>query len=272
MKKILARAAVYLFVFVLTGFVVFCTNIFYGGPRAAILMYHSVGAPNGQTTCLDVSEQDFARQMAFLHARGFRVIRLTDLAALLRRGEKAGAGTVVITFDDGYDNNYTKAFPILKKYGFPATIFVIAGRLGKDYDVAKGVPGRIVTPQMMQEMVASGLVDIGSHTTSHYYLPEVRDASLLWEELRGSKIFLEAVVGAPVASLSYPLGGYRRSTEEMARRAGYEAAVTTSKKDGGSDTDLFALRRIRISKSSRHMFIFFLEASGYYPHLKGLSR
>ncbi|MDD2865702.1 MAG: polysaccharide deacetylase family protein [Candidatus Omnitrophica bacterium] len=271
MKKTLSKAAVYLFTFVLTGFIVLCVHLFYDGPSAAILMYHSVGASNGRMTCLDVTEEAFARQMAFLHARGFHVIRLEELAGILRRGEKVGPRTVVITFDDGYDNNYTKAFPILKKYGLPATIFVIAGRLGENYDVARGISARIMTREMMQEMVASGLVDIGSHTTHHYYLPDVQSESLLWEEIRGSKTFLESVVGAPVVSLAYPLGGHTRSTEEMARRAGYEVAVGTNRKDPRAGTDLFALKRIRISQSSSNMLIFFLEASGYYPRLKRLA-
>ncbi len=271
MKKNLVRTAVYLSTFVLTAFIVLCVNLFYGHPSPVILMYHSVGAPNGRATCLDVSEEDFARQMAFLHARGFHVIRLTELAGILRRREKPRPRTVVITFDDGYDNNYTKAFPILKKYGFPATIFVVAGRLGEDYDVARGVSTRIMTPQMMQDMVASGLIDIGSHTKYHYYLPDVRNEALLWEEIRGSKTFLESVVGAPVVTLAYPLGGYTRQIEEMARRAGYEAAVATNKKPGYAGTDLFALKRIRISGSSRSMFIFFMEVSGYYPRLKELT-
>jgi len=271
MKKNLARATVYLFTFVLTAFIVLCVNLCYDGPSAAVLMYHSVGAPNGRTTCLDVTEEAFARQMAFLHARGFHVIRLAELADILRRGEKVKPRTVVITFDDGYDNNYTKAFPVLKKYGFPATIFVIAGRLGEDYDVARGVSARIMTPQMMQDMVASGLIDIGSHTKHHYYLPYVRNEALLWEEIRGSKTFLESAVGVPVVALAYPLGGYTRRTEEMARRAGYAVAVTTNRKDSRDNVDLYALKRIRISHSSGHMLVFFLEASGYYPRLKKLS-
>ncbi len=271
MKRSLARAAVYLFVFVLTAFIVLCVSLFYDHPTAVILMYHSVGAPGGHTTCLDVAEEDFARQMAFLHARGFHVIRLTELADILRRGEKPRPRTVVITFDDGYDNNYTKAFPILKRYGFPATIFVIAGHLGEKYDVAKGVSTRILTPQMMQEMAASGLIDIGSHTARNYYLPSVDNASVAWEEIRGSKVFLEKVIGVPVVSLAYPLGGYRRQTKEMARRAGYAVAVTTNKKAGRAGTDLFALERIRISGSSRSMIIFFMEAAGYYSCLKKLT-
>lgn len=268
MKKNILRVGVYLFVFIFVAFIVWCRHIFSGGPDAVILMYHSVGAPHGELTSLDVSARDFERQMDFLSRHGFRVVRLTELAAMLRRGEKIASRTVVITFDDGYENNYTEAFPVLKKYGFPATIFVVGSHLGEEYPVARRVPTRLLTLAQIKEMEGSGLVDIGSHTWTHSYLPGISDPQALRNEILGSKVKLEAALGRPVVSFCYPLGGYTRAARKMVQGAGYRVAVGINSKKGRPADDLYTLKRIKVAKKSRHMGIFFVQVSGYYLRMK----
>lgn len=264
MKRIV-KVFLYLVVFFAAALFVLFVHLASLGPAPVILMYHSVGADHGDKTSLDVPVDVFERQMNFLLRHGYRVIRLTDMADKIRRAEKLASRTVVLTFDDGYDNNYTNAFPILKKYGFPATIFLIASQLGQDYPVAEGVPARLMIKEMVREMAESGLIDFGSHTLRHPFLPDIRDPKRLHEEIVVSKILLEKIAGRSVKTFCYPVGGYSGSLERLVKKAGYEAAVTTGN-HRGVNGDLFALRRIKIKKTDPVSL--FVQLSGYYYQLK----
>ncbi|MFA5038252.1 MAG: polysaccharide deacetylase family protein [Candidatus Omnitrophota bacterium] len=259
------KAARYVLVFFATALAVLLVHLFSQGPEAAILMYHSVGIERAVHTSLNVPSEVFARQMDFLSRHQYRVIRLTELAEKIRRGERIPRKTVVLTFDDGYENNYINVFPVLKKYGFPATVFLIASKLGKNHDLVENLTLRIMTGGMAREMSDSGLVDFGSHTLRHSYLPGIADKGRLGEEIVGSKKFLEGVFGKPVETFSYPIGGYSRGIEQMVRAAGYKAAVTINKKNASS-RDLYALKRIKVK--SFHPVSFFVQTSGYYLRLK----
>ncbi len=270
MLKIIAKIFFYLFVFIFVSFGIFLTELIKEGNHPAILMYHSIGGPGSKQYPLDVSPGSFEKQMRFLSRHHYNVIPLHDLVTLLKEGKKTPSKTVVITFDDAYENNYTEAYPILKKYNLPATIFVVVNYMGQTKNLY-GHDFRFMTPQMALEMQDSGLITIGSHTMNHLLLPSIKDKSVLWQEIRGSKEALEKILGRPVLAFCYPNGGYTPEVEKMVQAAGYQIAVTTmARHKRPGRYDIFALRRIKVTDSAVNPVVFFVETSGYFLRLKEL--
>lgn len=224
-----------------------------------VMMYHLIDDNDGMTK-MSVKPKSFARQMEFLQKNNYNVTGLGKVARYIEKKEKAPLKTVAVTFDDGFENNYTNAFPALKKYNIPATIFVIVDRIGK--------PGYVGWKEL-KEMADSGLVTIGSHTMSHQFLTSL-DAEGLKRELNGSKEILERALGRKVEYLCYPMGRHNDLVKRIAKEAGYVCAVTTgSNKDTASNNDIYAIKRVRISRTSDNLFTFWLKTSGYYLWVKG---
>jgi peptidoglycan/xylan/chitin deacetylase (PgdA/CDA1 family) len=201
-------------------------------PRVPILMYHSI-APG---TDLKVSPEDFDAQMKWLQDNGYRPITLGQLDRHWRGTYPVTGGKpVVITFDDGYLDNYTAAWPILQKYQFPATIFVITDSIKLDHHMKW---------EQMKEMHAGG-IEFGSHMVYHSNFtatPLDRIAS----ELQESKKTLEAGLGSPVTTFCYPGGGLIPEAPGLVRQAGYTMAVTTHHAVATEDEDHALLSRVRV--------------------------
>lgn len=222
-----------------------------------VLMYHSINQ-NENTTKLSVSPEGFEKQMKFLHDFKYNVVGPEKIAAYLNKEERIPPRTVAITFDDGFYNNYKYAYPILKKYGLPATIFVITDKIGED---------GFLNWDQLREMADSGLITIGSHTMSHCWLPDANDARLA-EELSGSKRALEEGLGKKVEYLCYPLGAHDDRVEEASRNAGYRVCFATNPGPGKPSDNVFAVKRIRVSRTSNNLLVFWFESSGYYTWVK----
>ncbi len=225
----------------------------------AVLMYHSVAPGAAPSSRLVVSPELFDKQMRLLRTRGFNVIPAEELARNVKEGKKMPLHTVAITFDDGYKDNYTCAFPVLKKYGLPAAIFVITGEVGR---------GDRLSWDEIRQMRDSGLISFGSHTISHCILPEVASPAELVRELSGSKAVLEKGLGVPVSMFAYPCGFFDERIKEAVRKAGYDFSFATNPRIKTADNDLMALKRIRISRHSGSSFIFWFQASGYYNFIR----
>jgi len=227
----------------------------------AILMYHSVGEKcrtlDGYGRKLNVDTETFARQMRFLHDHNYNVIPVAVLAKKIRKHEKIPHNTIAITFDDGLENNFVNAYPILKKYGLPATIFVTTNFIGKK---------NFITWENIR-ILQNNNISVESHTASHNWLPDM-DAAELRGELLGSKKILEKNTGHKIEMLSYPLGGFNELTQKVARESGYVGAVATNPGRKSPKDDPYALKRIRISATSNNMFVFWGEISGYYTFIK----
>ena len=226
-----------------------------------IIMYHSVGSENidigGYEDKLNVPMQVFRDQMRFLSEHDYKVIPLENFVNKIKRGEKIPRKTIAITFDDGLRNNFLMAYPILKEYNFPATFFVISGFVGqKSY----------VTWDDLSAM-SKDVISIGSHTLFHKWLPDKKRPEIE-KELVESRIMLENNTGRKVLTLSYPLGGFSEEVKEMAREAGYIGACATNPGREYRSDDPYALKRIRISASSKNVFVFLVETSGYYTFIK----
>jgi peptidoglycan/xylan/chitin deacetylase (PgdA/CDA1 family) len=210
--------------------------------RVPILMYHyiSVPPPDADKYRLDLSvtPANFQAHVEYLLAEGYHPITVADLTDYLRRGKTLPPNPIVLTFDDGYVDNYENAFPILKEYQIPATFFVITDFV----DNAK--PG-YMTWNQLEEMAIEGM-EIGSHTMSHPDL-EGKSRTIQASEIAGSKATIEARIGTPVKSFCYPAGKYDSRTLDVLRSVGYHTAVTTEPQGTRQSSDaIFELRRIRV--------------------------
>jgi len=249
-KKIFIIAAILVLAL---GALIFFTTVYV----APVIMYHSVDG-NDQVSKLSISPKSFSRQMEFLKKNKYNVVSLEKLASYMRSGERMPPKTIAITFDDGFYNNYQYAYPVLKKYGLPATIFVIVSKIGK--------PGYLGWKEI-KEMSDSGLITIGSHTMSHLWLPAMGTKQLKYE-LERSREILESRTGRSVTELCYPVGAHDDRVKAAAAAAGYACAVATNPGRAASAGDIYAIKRVRISRTSDNLFVFWVETSGYYTWIK----
>jgi peptidoglycan/xylan/chitin deacetylase (PgdA/CDA1 family) len=220
-----------------------------------ILMYHHVGIPSGKWRLNTVSSKSFAYQMAFMKRHGFEVISFDDLVTGMREGQEFARNTVVIQFDDGYEDNYKYAFPILKKYGFPAMVFLISDKVGTP---------NFLTWDEIKEMEQYGFT-AGAHTRHHVYLPNVSLAKAE-DEIAGSKKIIEDHLGHSINYFCYPSGGFTEDIKHLVKDAGYKAAVTTNRGKDKFNIDLYELKRIHMNNTDDEYsgLIMWFKLSGYY--------
>ena len=220
-----------------------------------ILMYHHVGIPSGKWRLNTVSEKSFEYQMDFMKRHGFQVISFDDLVEGMKEGQLFARNTVVLQFDDGYEDNYKYAFPILKKYGFPAMVFLVSDKVG--------TPG-FLTWDQVKEMEKYNFL-AGAHTRHHVYLPRVSLAQAQ-DEIAGSKKIIEDHLGHSIDYFSYPSGGFTEEIKRLVKEAGYKAAVTTNRGKDKFNTDLYELKRIHMNNTDDQYsgLILWFKLSGYY--------
>ena len=223
------------------------------GPKIIVLNYHKVDNVNSS---LSVPPSEFERQMAFLAQNGYHTITPHELYMAFTDNGPLPNNPVLITFDDGYDDNYTNAFPILKKYGLQATIFVITGLMDQNY------PGYL-TWGHAAEMEASGIVTIESHTVSHGSLTDLTDEQIR-HELTDAKHEIEQRLGKEVEFLAYPTGAYNLHIASLVKEAGYKGAFTVRNGNMDSATNLYAIERVPIFQTS-DTFASFLERLKFLP-------
>ncbi len=206
--------------------------------KVPILMYHYVNKeppPAGPyADSLTVRTHEFEEQMAFLAENGYTVISLPELTAA-QQGAALPEKPVILTFDDGGADNYTVAFPILRRHGFTATFFVITGKVGTE---------GYMTWEQLKEMDAAGMT-IGSHTVSHPDLTGVGVERLDKELNESCEEILRRVGTAPTA-FCYPSGAFNGTVIEAVERAGYHAAVTTKPGKEAKPDAPFELPRVRM--------------------------
>jgi peptidoglycan/xylan/chitin deacetylase (PgdA/CDA1 family) len=173
-----------------------------------------------------------------LFDRGFHTIHLTDVANHLLNGAPLPPKPIVITFDDGYDDNYLNAFPTLKDFGFVGSFFIISNRPDNS------VPG-YMTWKQIEEMAANGM-EIGSHSLDHRYNLGQMPASVQWAEIKPSHDdILQHFPNQPPV-FAYPSGSYNATTLAFLHQLGYVAAVTTIQGDTQSPAAALEMHRIRV--------------------------
>jgi peptidoglycan/xylan/chitin deacetylase (PgdA/CDA1 family) len=226
-----------------------------------ILMYHRFGY---EKSTLFVTPGNFDRQMSYLKKNGYNVISLDELVRGIKAKRKFKHNTVVITMDDGYEDNYTYAYPVLKKYNFPATIFIASDLIKKDKDF------------MVWDQVRSMLKDsisFGAHTRNHVYLPSINNEKILWDEIAGPREVIMEKTGFPAWYFCYPTGGFTEKIKGMVEKAGYKAACTTNRGFAKLNKDLYELKRVKVTNSDCNKpFSFWAKLSGYYNLLRSIKR
>ena len=210
-----------------------------------ILMYHylSEASPDADIyrRDLSVSPALFAAHLDRIAAEGYTVIRLNDLIAYLAQGTPLPAKSVVITFDDGYRDNYENALPLLREHGMSATFFIVMEFINRER------PEYLTWP-MVQEMAAAGM-SIEAHGVDHTTLRGRSRADLEFQALRSYET-LQNEVGIRAHFISYPAGEFDEQTITVFQSAGYWAGFTTIQGATHHSDDLFRLPRVRIRSTT----------------------
>ena len=220
-----------------------------------VLMYHKVNPdPRTGGLGLRVSPEDFDWQMQYLKINGYHAVGLGDVLDYFQQGKALPEKPIVITFDDGYKDNYQYAYPILKKYSYTATVFVVANIIGKtnEFDLKKHMqPENKMMDWSEVQSLATGGITIGSHTLTHPHLAQISAAEAMQEIVESKKV-LEKGLGKEVRFFCYPYGDYNDAVANMVKEAGYRAAVTTQLGLNNPDTSPYLLNRIRIMGLYNH--------------------
>ena len=242
-----------------------------GKSSISILMYHSItdedeaGVHPYYRTA--TAPPVFSAQMESLSHAGFSVIGLEE--AIRRCSQpKSTKSSVVITFDDGFRNFYTNAFPVLNRYGFTATMFLPTAYIGESHLSFKGK--ECLSWTEVRELQKYG-ISFGSHTVTHPQLHDC-DAASIKQEIVGSKQTIEQKLGCAVQSFSYPYAfpetddSFKKMLRHELRQAGYENGVCTTVGRPGRTSDPFFLKRLPVNSDDDPQ-LFLAKLAGSYDWL-----
>ncbi|WP_298705219.1 polysaccharide deacetylase family protein [uncultured Veillonella sp.] len=198
-----------------------------------VLNYHQVN--DDLLSPLTMRTWDFDDQMAYLKNNGYHTITMDQLNAYLSQGTALPDKPVLITFDDGYEDNYKNALPILQKYGMKATFFMIADSIGQP---------RFMNADQLQALEAAGMT-VESHTYSHKDLRQLSDSDVQ-KELTLSKQILEATLHHPIEYIAFPCGFSDGRIENFTKAAGYKMAVTVEAGNAKRGENMYNLPRVAV--------------------------
>lgn len=213
--------------------------------RVPVLMYHYISTPPPGSDAirldLSVTPENFTRQMEWLRQKGFTSITPSDLVNALQRGTRLPAHPVLITFDDGYIDAYTNAFPILKSFGFKGTFFLITNFVDQGYNA-------YVSWDQAKEMAAGGM-SIESHSRQHL---DMRNRSRDWldKEILDSIQDIQDKIGIRPTIFCYPSGQYDSATIQALKADGVALAFTTHDGTYMTSDGTYRLPRVRIHGST----------------------
>jgi len=209
-----------------------------------ILCYHQFVAGTSAARQLQVSAADFERQMAYLHAEGYQVIPLKKVLSILQGKSSVPPKTVVLTIDDGYRSVYEVAYPILKKYGFSATLFVYTDFVGG---------AAALSWSQIKMMSESGVIDVESHTKSHSNLSfDTESENLEAHQTRVAKEIdmaakvIKRHIGQTPTILAYPYGKSSPHVSKYLQQADYQMALTVKRGANPAYADPYLLQRTMI--------------------------
>lgn len=218
-------------------------------PGVAVLTYHSVEPlPKGAMQRYTVDPGRFAMQMRVLRLLRYRVVSLDSLVRTWSAGALPPPRCVAISFDDGYRDNMQHAWPILRRFGYRATLFFVSGLAGKTSIWDEGIEGEakaLLTWEELKTLDKQGF-QVEAHSVSHADLAEV-SREVAEVEIAESRRILEKKLGRPVRLFAYPYGHYNNHVEGQVARAGYRAAFSVKRGLNTLRTSRFALNRVTIS-------------------------
>lgn len=198
-----------------------------------VICYHSVTADKSKRGPIVIPKEIFREQLKTIKDEGYVTLTMAQLSAYLYENKPIPEKSVVITFDDGYKDNYTEAFPILKELNMTGTIFVISSFIDRDGCLSK---------DDIKEMSNYG-IDIESHTVSHNKLSTMPYEVQL-KELKDSKQTIEAITNKPVIAIAYPEGKYNNNTKKAVAEAGYTMGFTIERGYADRNDNSAQLNRI----------------------------
>ena len=214
-----------------------------------VLMYHQIAQPPETASRLAVSPGAWAAQLAHLHDGGYTTVTAAELSASLRQPGRLPERTVVLTFDDGFEDFHGRALPLLNRYGFTATVFVTTGWVQDAGPLPAGRrPGRMLSWSQICEAAAAG-IEVAAHSRLHPQLDQL-PPGLLREELYTSKAQLEDRIGCSVTGLAYPFGYSSRRVRAVVREVGYRQAAAVANAVAESACDPFGVPRLTIRRST----------------------
>ena len=212
-----------------------------------VLIYHEIvtdGKEPGETV---ISLENFEAQMRWLSKNGYRTLSTEELLSFMRGERRVPKKSVVLTFDDGW-KNVLNAVPVLNRYGFKASFWIIAG--------PRGIGGKYMSWEEIQGLARNPRFEIGSHTYSHPWNPknnlvtwisgrmQNRGAADVWFELSESKKILEEQLGRKIRYLAWPCGWYTDEMIRLAQKAGYEALLTAEAGPCRAGDDPLRIKRV----------------------------
>lgn len=216
-----------------------------------ILCYHRFSGDCDSPLCLP--SLVFDQHMKFLKENGYSVVRSSDLFHFLQNGQSLPEKSVVITVDDGYRSVYDVAYPILKKYGFTATLFI--------YTDFVGASRNAVTWDQLREMKVNGF-EVGGHSMSHTDLTVQRDGEdrkafldRIDKELRVSKQIIDEKLQQDTIFLAFPYGRYNSTVLGISERLGYEMAVSVKRGSNPAFSSPLTLKRHQILRRDMEVFV-----------------
>ena len=231
--------------------------ISYRYPR--ILMYHKIDTHTNdrKRNKWRVIVNDFEAQMAWFHKNNWHSFTMSELIAAQNVLPKK---SFVVTFDDGYEDNYTNALPILKKYNIKATIYLVPEQIHNHWENFKYKDfDKLLSQKHIHTMLKSGLIEFGSHTTDHYNLTRI-DNDKAQYQIQKSKEMVENITHQPCNAFAYPYGKYNDGLLTYVQQAAYTNAVTVQRGVFKPNDDPFAIKRIGIL-GTESFFDFYLKIS-----------
>lgn len=211
-----------------------------------VLVYHRI-VQDERPGQFSVCERDFIQHLELLDRWGFTAITFDELRLCLQGDLNLPRKPVIITFDDGYTDNFEFAYPALVKYGMKAVFFVQGDRLLRrsEWDEREGLPGaELMTDEQLLELHTAGC-EIGSHTLTHPRLTTLGSVEA-WEQISDSRMKLEILINASVRSFAYPYGLHNDEIRKLVADAGYTVACAVGSGSPKFFTDPLLIRRVAI--------------------------
>jgi peptidoglycan/xylan/chitin deacetylase (PgdA/CDA1 family) len=207
--------------------------------KLPILMYHyveHVKNPYDRIRIrMNIRPEQFEQQVIEIKKGGYQTVFMRDVPKMVESTNGACSYKIALTFDDGYEDFYNDVFPILKRQNVKATVYIITDFINK--------PGFLTTNEI-KELVASGLVEIGSHTLNHSYLKQTSYNEAKRQIVQSKKV-LEHAFHIQVDTFAYPFGAFDAQAIELVKEASYSAALTVMPGSYISNDNLYLLPRIR---------------------------
>lgn len=232
--------------------------------KIPILMYHRIAAISGDY--LSIYPEVFEQHLLYLKKRGLTTITLGTLFDCMQKGQAVPPGSVILTFDDGYLDNYTNALPLLKKYKMKAIVFPVINWLGKNSGWESCPEQRhhlMMDWEHLRQWLDEGM-DIGIHTLSHPSLSSLTSEEDIFRELEESRQAMKKWLGVDSDFVCYPYGDFDDRVKRIAKECGFKGALAILHGTASFDTDPYAMRRIAVFQKHR-LWQFAVKVSGIQP-------